>query len=249
MNLNESVFWRVKMLKNPLSYKFGNEIIKQEQVVRLHQMNRIFDKEIKINVVSKIISLVLITVSFLIEFPKDPSEWIMKGAEIIAIVIAVYAFSLGISHAIKRRKMNADKTLLEVEAKRKNLSLEKYIIRYVEMLSDSIETWAKFHKIKFKYTRHNHLRNVIDFYDFPIDYIDINVVNYRLFFTIRVNDLDLLNKISEDLPRNCKNLVLVIDKYHIGPKESLAIDEEGMMDAKEMIISIVLSKVYNTVYF
>ncbi|MEK6917639.1 MAG: hypothetical protein AABW51_01710 [Nanoarchaeota archaeon] len=124
-----------------------------------------------------------------------------------------------------------------------------FIKKHALVLIAQIEHWAKFHKIKFKHTQHNHLRNVIDFVDFPIDNIDVSIVDYRLFFTIRVNDLDLMNKISENLPKNCDNLVLVIDKYRIGPKESLIMNEEGMTAAKEMIINNVLSKVYDAVYF
>jgi len=227
----------------------GSTILKQEQVVKLHQMNKIMDREVRLSVASKIISLFLVVVSFLIEFPENSSDWIMKGAEIITIVIAVYAFSLAIKHSLKRRRINRDKTNLEVEAKKKTMSLERYMVKSTLVLILSIIAWAKFHKIKIKYTRHNHLRNVIDFYDFPIDYIDLNIIDYRLVFTIRVNNLELLTKISEDLPRSCDNLVLVTDKYHIGPRESLPINDEGIFAAKELILGIILSKAYNTVYF
>ncbi|HLC78159.1 MAG TPA: hypothetical protein VJH92_03485 [Candidatus Nanoarchaeia archaeon] len=237
------------MLKNIMRNSLGSTILKQEQVVKLHQMNKIMDREVRLSVASKIISLFLVVVSFLIEFPENSSDWIMKGAEIITIVIAVYAFSLAIKHSLKRRRINRDKTNLEVEAKKKTMSLERYMVKSTLVLILSIIAWAKFHKIKIKYTRHNHLRNVIDFYDFPIDYIDLNIIDYRLVFTIRVNNLELLTKISEDLPRSCDNLVLVTDKYHIGPRESLPINDEGIFAAKELILGIILSKAYNTVYF
>ncbi len=237
------------MLKNLLNYGFRNTIAEQKQIVKLHQMNRVVEKETKVSVVSEIISFVLIVASFFIRFPQNINGWVTKGGEIIAIIAAVYLLTLAVTFGIKKRRTSRDKILCDIEARKKNLSIERYMARYIGILVNLIIVWAKFHKIKVKYTRHNHLRNVIDFYNFPIDYIDINVINYRLFFTIRINDLELMSKISDDLPRSCKNLVLIVDKYHIGPKEPLSLNEEGIISAKEMIINIILSKVYNIVYF
>ncbi len=237
------------MLKKSLSDKSGAAIIKQEQIIKLDKINNLLDEETKIGFYTKIASLILIITSFIIDFPRGFGDWSIKVVEITVIIISGYGLRLGINHGIKKRRASKDKTLLEAEAKRKNLLLEKYINKHTQILVDYITLWAKFHKIKFRHTRHNHLRNVIDFEDFPIDYIDINVVNYRLTFTIRVNDPDFINKISEDLPRNCNNLALVIDKYHIGPKKPLTLDEVGIINAKDIIINVILSKIYNTVYF
>lgn len=236
------------MLKNSIKYNFNSQIKKHEEVANLSKINHILKKEIKIDLFSTSISLIIIILSFLLDFPKNINQWLMKSGEAFALGIAVYAFMIGVSYGIKKRNFNRNKTSLEIESKRKKISLNKNIRKKTNLLIASIEKWAKLHKIKYKRTRHNHLREVIDFYNFPIDYIDINVINYKLFFTIRINDLYLLDKIASDLPRNCNNLILVIDKYHIGPKENLNIDEEGIINAKEIIIGSVLSKIYNTVY-
>ena len=232
-----------------ISQQWSNIILPQDDKIKLYKLDKIFDKGLKFDVISITISAVLIFTAFILKFPHGINEWIFKIFEITAIFISVYATIFVIMKNRTEKELQKSKTRLVIESKKGMVSLERHINKKIITLVNFIKSWATFHKLKFKHTKHNHLRHIIDFINFPVDYIDINITNYKLNFEVRINDLDIINKIGEELPRNCKNLALVIDKYHIGLQDGLKIDEEGIKSAKELIVNVILTKVYNTIKF
>ena len=238
-----------KMNEQFIFQQWSNIILPKDDKIKLYKIDEILDKGLKVHVISMTISAVLIFTTFILLFPHGIKEWTFKVFEIIAILISVYAMIFVIMKNRTEKELQKSKTILVIDSKKERVSLEKHIDKQTMILINSIKSWAKFHKLKFKHTKHNHLRHIIDFINFPVDYIDIKIINYKLNFEVRVNDLNIVNKIGEELPRNCKNLALVIDKYHVGLQDNLEIDEGGIKSAKELIVNVILTKVYNTIKF
>jgi len=216
-----------------------------KNLIELKDLDTPFQKDTKFDILGLVLAIIVGIGSFYFTPPHKLIEWILKIIEFSGIVFAGWAIGLMINKFKDTQIQEKQREILERRAKERHLSLDKYLSTILEDISKPIRKWADKNKISYDYLKYSSYRHTMDFHKFPVDYIDIQIVDYHLEFTIRMKDTEHIKKILRYLLNSEIKLVLTIDNYHLGNHPRERIEQRSIEKIKKTLIESILNPSYS----
>lgn len=208
-----------------------------------------FNLDTSLDILGLSLATFVAVATMVVMFPENEFQWFLKIAEIAGAVFAACAITLLVHRAKYEFNVKREKAKLEMKAKRENKTLEKYLQDQMNRVTEAIIKWANNYGIKCEQVKHSPYKNTINFKDFVIDYIEIEIVSFHFMFTVRINSCEVVRDFINFLKASKLKMVFVKDKYHLGPKSKIKIDEEGISYIKSTLVNSILAPIYTSAYF
>ncbi len=219
---------------------------KQNKVkIELSTIDTPFTKDTQYDIIGLFLAIVVGITSFYISRPEGILEWSLKLLEFLGILFAGWAIGLMLNKFDQNRISQKEKQILEERAKSHHLSLNKYLSKTLEDITKPIRKWADKNKIEYNYLTYSNYKHTLDFHNFPIDYIDFQVIDYHLEFIIRMHNSEYIKRILKYLLNSELKLVLTLDNYHFGNHPKEKIEQRAIERIKKTLIESILNPSYS----
>jgi len=207
-----------------------------------------FTKDTNFDILGVAIGFFIAIVNFVIEPPNNTLQWILKIVEIVGVISAAYAIGLIINMFIRDKRVEIEKLRLEQIAKRENKSINEFICEQITDISKIVEKWARLHKVKCRILNYSTHKQTIDFKDFIIDFIEIQVVDYQLLFTVRINEVDIVKSLLSYVLHSEIKMNLIMNEHYLGPEAKIRIDTDSLYKIKSALINSILNPIHTKLY-
>ncbi len=218
---------------------------KNRAITELSLLDTPFTRDAQYDILGLILATIVGFTSTYIARPEGTVEWTLKILEILGILFAGWAIGLMINKFKQNKALQQEKLVLEERAKSKHLTLNKYLSKILEDISKPIRKWADLNNVEYNYLKYSNYKHTIDFHDFPIDYIDIQIADYHLEFLIRMHDTDYIKRMLKHLTRSEIKLVLILDQNHLGNLSREKIEERSIEKIKHALIESIIGPAHS----
>lgn len=217
--------------------------------INLKNLETPFQKDMNFDILGTICSIFVAVIGFYIQIPTTAGSWVIRIIDTTGIILGGYAIGLTLDKNAAKQRIKKEKRALENYAKAKHMSLGKYLSKKIEEISKPIRKWADLNHINYDYLEYSNFRHTIDFHNFPIDYIDFQIVEYHLIFLVRLHDESYIKRILDFLSSSKIKIVLTLDNNHLSPKKKFKINEEGIETLKMTLIDSILGPTHALTIF
>ena len=223
-------------------------VIQNQNKKRLKDMVSPFNIDTKINILALLSASFAAFVGFSLFKPTDQIQWALKILEVISIFLAAYAITSIVKKFISNKQVEMEKNRLEQIAKNRKQTLDEFFKTQIDEVTNSIEKWAKIHKVNYKKLDYSKYKHTIDFKDFIIDYIDIHIANYQLLFTVRICEDSIIKGLLNYMSNSEIKIALVMDNNCIGPEAKIKINADNLCKVKSTLIDSILNPIHTKLY-
>lgn len=204
-----------------------------------------FQRDTDFDLLGLILATIVGIMSFYLAPPNSVALWVIKIVEFAGIFSAAFAIGLLLYKFIRIQRREREKRNLLSYAKAEGMGMEEYVaIKIIEEISRSLKKWADSLRIGHDYLKTSNFRHTIVFHDFPIDFVDIEVTDYRLNYAARWHEPDHLRIVFDAKPKSKSEIVLTKDANHIGPRQKIKISEENIRRLKVTLLESILYPAY-----
>jgi hypothetical protein len=222
--------------------------LERNKIFPLRNIISPFNLDTNLDILGLILAAFVGVVGLIVIYPQDSVQWSLKIVEMMGVGFALSAISLLVFKTRDGFKVRDQKTKLELLAKKQGVSLEEHLQEKMDSIIESITKWSDAYKLDYDVIKHSSFRNVINFKEFAVDYIDIKIIDYHFTFTIRIYNCDLISEFMHFLRASKIKVAFIEDKYHLGPKFKIKIDDKGVRYIRSTLVNGILSPVYIASY-
>jgi hypothetical protein len=215
----------------------------------IRKVNSVFQKDTNYDILGLICALIVAVLSIKLTPPNTKILWLLKGVEFAGIAFAGYAIGSLINKFVKNKEVIKEKVRLETKSNKKRMSLRKFLHKNLESIGMPITMWANMNDIACNYLKYSNFRHTINFHNFPVDYIDIQIIDYHLFFIVRLHEEDYIQRLFHFLISSEIKLALTLDSNHLGPQNKIKINEDSIEKLKTTLLDNILNPAHTIISF
>ena len=209
--------------------------------ISLRTLETPFQKDTNLDLTGLTLATIVGVMTLFLTPPNSVALWTIKTLEFVGILSAAFAIGLLLCKFIRNQRREEEKRKLLSCAKTAGMNMGEYVAtRIIEEITRSLRKWADSLGIAHDYLKTSNFRHTIVFNDLPIDFVDIEVTDYRLNYAVRWHEPDYLRIVFDGKPNAKVEIVLTKDAHHIGPRQRIKINEENIRTLKVTLLESIL---------
>ena len=209
--------------------------------IKPRRIETIFDLGTDLDILGLALAIVVGIATMQLTPPTNACLWTLKMIEFMGIGSATLAITFLLHRHIYSQRREEEKRRLIVQAKTCSKSLHEYIAtEIIEEVAKPLRNWANAMRISHNYVKVSNFRHTIIFHNFPIDFIDIEITDYRLDYLVRWHEPDAIRIILDGKHKSKSNVALTKDRHHLSPLKKIRIDQKAIRRLKTNLFEYIL---------